>query len=778
MIKKLFIVLILSLLPCHAFAADKPVPRVLIALYNSHWESSPRSTLIHQFLEMPANHLGYDIQYADVMAPLPALGNNVAGIIIWFSSGSYVQNAATYLDWLNKAAREGKKIIILENAGISDASLKNPQILGKRNSILAYIGVRDDTSWIDLTYHTGISSIDKKMLGFERQLTSPYPPISGFHTLPESNAESHLRLRLAQDRHADMVITSPNGGFIAPGYAMYGEEKEQQQQTHLWYINPFLFLKESLGNVFFPAPDVTTLDGKRIFYSQIDGDGWNNITEIEKYQGENILSSEIIYREILKSYSDFAFNVALITGDIDPDCFEVPGSVNVAKEIFALPNVEASSHTYSHPLFWKFFEDYTPEKEKPLLKHYLLKPSEQFSAMQMLQKDISDSTWHSTGQKPVSDRKHDTVDHTQSATPTARYGINDTSEAEELKEYNYAPRSYACSTFSLQKEITGSAQTIKSLLPPGKTIRLLQWSGDAEPYEAALAMVARAGLLNINGGDSHFDSEYPSYSFVAPIGLKIGNYRQIYSSDNNEETYTDNWHDRFYGFRYLQSTIKNTESPIRISPFDLYFHMFSGEKQASLTAVKENLNFARTLNIIPITASNYASIANGFYSTDIGHEGDLSWHISNRGDLETVRFDNANRYTVDFRRSVGVLGQTWFQGSLYVALDPTISSAFVHLAALNQISEAHELYLVESRWKVKNLQRQKGTVTFEATGYGTGIMSWNAEAGITYLIDTRKDGKTSEITATSDNKGILSFSVPPLEQNQSAIITIRRQKPA
>jgi len=33
-----------------------------------------------------------------------------------------------------------------------------------------------------------------------------------------------------------------------------------------------------------PVPDVTTLDGRRMYFSHIDGDGWNNISEIEGYR--------------------------------------------------------------------------------------------------------------------------------------------------------------------------------------------------------------------------------------------------------------------------------------------------------------------------------------------------------------------------------------------------------------------------------------------------------------------------------------------------------------
>ena len=253
----------------------------------------------------------------------------------------------------------------------------------------------------------------------------------------------------------------------------------------------------------------------------------------------------------------------------------------MAREIFALPNVEPSSHTHSHPLFWQYFARYSREQEKALLNHYPQKPKDKFAP---------------PGSSVVSDNAKDGWDDppetAQKEEPPLKQGINDEPVDVVLKKYYQTPRSYACKPFSLDDEISGSITRINELAPEGKKVKLLQWSGDTSPFEKALAKTREAGATNINGGDSRFDNEYPSYSSVAPIGLKVGDERQIYSSNSNENTYTSLWTARFFGYRYLQTTVLNTESPMRVSPFNLYFHIFSGEKQASLNAVKENVEFA------------------------------------------------------------------------------------------------------------------------------------------------------------------------------------------
>src|SRR5262249_27095960 len=108
--------------------------------------------------------------------------------------------------------------------------------------------------------------------------------------------------------------------------------------------------------------------------SQIDGDGWNNVSEIPSYNKTGTLSAEVIRKEILEPYRDFAFDVGLITAETDINCYGVQNSESVARAIFALPNVEPSSHTHSHPVFWRFFSHYTLEKENPFLKLYPPRP--------------------------------------------------------------------------------------------------------------------------------------------------------------------------------------------------------------------------------------------------------------------------------------------------------------------------------------------------------------------------------------------------------------------
>lgn len=748
-------------------AEEKPIPRVLIGLYDSRVESNPRLTVIYRYLALPANHLGYDLNVYDVTSPLPTIGDNVAGIVLWFDDGTKVPDLYAYLKWLKSAMQQNKKILVIGNPGFESSQVREPQLKKMWNDILAYIGVQGDLDTDQLLYNAEIAYIDRTMVDFEREIKKPFPEISGYRVLVGSHSASHLRIHVNKtinDDNFDMVITGPHGGLVAPGYDIFerakqvtfqvetaADRKEREvkkfQVTQEWIVNPFTFLKTALDNEQFPIPDTTTLDGRRIFYSQIDGDGWNNISEIGKYRDNNIIAAEVIYREILQPYTDFAFTVGLISEDIDPQCFGVPDSEKVAREIFALPDVEPSSHSYSHPLYWQFFKDYTPEKEYPYLKYYPLRPKEKTSAVDIFEKWASNKNFLSKPTPPEATKNDSTNNNPHR------------SEQEILKEdFSNMPRSYACTPFKLEQEIYTAIDIVKKLSPPDKTVRLLQWPGNTSPFEEAIAMSRKAGLLNLNGGDSRFDGEFPSYSFVAPIGLKVGHERQIFSSNSNEETYTDNWTDRFYGYIYLKNTVIKTDNPIRVNPFNVYFHMFSGQKEASLNAVKNNLDFARTQDIIPITASDYASIADGFFSSEIIPDGENRWHIRNRGDLSTVRFDEAQNLSINFDKSHGVMGQSWYNGSLYVALDPAIKDATVSVyKGRGEYAQIPDL--VQSRWQIRNLKHINDAVEFEAYGYGSSDMIWQGMPDTEYQITMLSKGNSSSITVHSNSKGLIPIAI-------------------
>jgi hypothetical protein len=221
--------------------------------------------------------------------------------------------------------------------------------------------------------------------------------------------------------------------------------------------------------------------------------------------------------------------------------------------------------------------------------------------------------------------------------------------------------------YSVETETAGSIRYIEErLLPPGKRVRLFQWSGSTRVTEDAIAVLARLGVPNINGGDTMRDREWPSYTRVAPLMRQVGRQWQTYTSASNENLYTNLWTGPFYGYRHVVETFENTEKPRRVAPVNLYYHFYSAERVASLASLRYVHEWVGRQPLARLFTSEYLAVVDGFRTARIARTAP-GWRVWDHGALRTVRFDDT-RAGVDLARSQGVLGFVHHQGSLYVHL--------------------------------------------------------------------------------------------------------------
>jgi hypothetical protein len=259
---------------------------------------------------------------------------------------------------------------------------------------------------------------------------------------------------------------------------------------------------------------------------------------------------------------------------------------------------------------------------------------------------------------------------------------------------------------------------------------------------------------------SRFDSEYPSISNLAPL-TAVDPDHVINQPISAETAYYEVGRVGESAFSALRETLANTESPLRLKPFSLGYHAYAGEYPGLLRSVKARLREARSTALTPVSANRYARIVDGFFSARIDRIGSAAWRISNRGELQTVRFDAAEG-EVDFRSSIGVIGQRRIGTTLYVALDETIEPVVVFLVppTLSR-SPSRGFVLVESRWLVRNVVKDDCRLSFEAQGYGEGSFTWSDAAPGRYMILADRAGQ--EIwrhTAEADAAGKLTFVIP------------------
>ncbi|MGE3510539.1 MAG: hypothetical protein AB7N65_16835 [Vicinamibacterales bacterium] len=691
-----------------AAARARPVARTILALYDSRWTPDPRESAIHAMAEMPLNHLGLVVRYHDIRSgfPAPETLGDVRGVLTWFATDG-LPSPRVYLRWLGAVIDAGMSVAIIGAVGglKDEGGALIPT--DDANRVLMRIGWRIDGTWHTTTTGARFEVSDPAMIGFERPLPVVAPPYATVRvTARDTRAVLRVGVPGRPALQSDLVIVGPRGGYVAPGYA-YFSDGAPEREFRQWYLNPFEFFRVAFGTDEVPKLDTTTLNGRRIYYSHIDGDGWRNLTQIEPERTRFGSAARVVLERIVRRHPDLPVTVGAIIADLDPTWSGTAESLSAAKAFYALDHVEPAIHTYSHPLEWRAFES-------------------------------------EVGAGGLEPRR--TILHGPDVTHADSTAL---------------ARSYDKQPFAIEREIDHAAAFVNRLLPPGRRVALVQWSGDTRPFRAAVERARRAGLANINGGDTRFDPDFPSIAWVSPLGSRVDGELQVYASNSNENTYTNLWRERFFGFGLLRRTVLNTGAPRRLKPFNLYYHMYSGERLASLNAVLANLALARALPLAPIEASRYSRLVEGFFSAVVESEGQSAWRIRQRGAVQTIRFDDQAAASVDWVRSRGVIGQRRELGSLYVFLEEADAAPLVALTS-NARGEPDRPYLVESRWRVHHVRHEGEVLRYGTDGFGPGEARWHWPLSGDVELRWRVEGASISggLRLSPDDAGMLSVRLP------------------
>jgi hypothetical protein len=228
----------------------------------------------------------------------------------------------------------------------------------------------------------------------------------------------------------------------------------------------------------------------------------------------------------------------------------------------------------------------------------------------------------------------------------------------KLKGYN---------KLNLKKETIGSVNYVRAFSKASKhQEKMLFWSGDCQPPKEVLAYVEREGILAINGGDTTINKSNPTLSYVAPFGIQREDYWQVYTAQQNENVFTNDWLGPFWAYRKVIETFKMTEKPHRIKPINIYYHTYAASKLAAFNALKEVYEWALNERTSKLYTSQYIKKTTDFYRTVIAKV-DGGFELRNSGELRTVRF--GEQMEIDIKSSRGVAGYIYENGQTYVTLD-------------------------------------------------------------------------------------------------------------
>lgn len=310
------------------------LPRRVLIIYDSLEAPALNYANAHRFLQMPLNHLGYMVDYADANQELPKniLTDRYAGIVSWFSGSLQERAGKTLPRWLHARITEGLPIAVIGNFGFSPE-----QGLSRSLGLAA-----------ELSPATGTVQISKShsMLGFETPARASRNQIPPFR-LNDPSAQALIEIRDEKNQPFIGGALTPWGGFILDPYVLL----EIPGTEHVkWVVDPFAFLVAALRLPALPVPDITTENGRRLFFSHIDGDGFPSLAE----QAGSPPAAEVLLKEVLERYR-VPTTMSVIESEVSPDGLYPklsPKLEAIARRMFALPHVEIASHTYAHPFLW------------------------------------------------------------------------------------------------------------------------------------------------------------------------------------------------------------------------------------------------------------------------------------------------------------------------------------------------------------------------------------------------------------------------------------------
>ncbi len=350
--------------------AETEIPRQVLMLYKRSEAKSLDKSVLFNRAAVILEYLGLVPVYQVIEEGLPTdkAMEKIHSIVTWHNA-PYMENAEAYGDWMLRQIDHGKRVAILGQYGASIDG-KTQKKVTNQTDVFEALGIEFvDRGPRRQERVPKVRIADHQMLEFEHKFEAE--KMSYEDTYRSINPKNQVFFSF-DDRdygNVDFGIITENGGvsmeqtpFYFPAHdskrlklvnmALQGEvppEIAEQPTTGAWNINPYRFFTAALGLEDFIAPDVTTLNGSRIFYAHIDGDALGSVSLIDGAH----FAGTYIYEDILKKYDDIPTSVSVITKNVEKlgNKYFHPG-ITLARKIYQLDNVDMAVHTATHPFDW------------------------------------------------------------------------------------------------------------------------------------------------------------------------------------------------------------------------------------------------------------------------------------------------------------------------------------------------------------------------------------------------------------------------------------------
>jgi hypothetical protein len=347
--------LLLAALAVSASAA--PEPRTVLALYlpgqipGKHKDTAYLP--LHQQAELPLNQAGLVVEWLDVSKPLPdpASRPDVRGTLAWFAAERSFDDSRPLCKWLDEGAKRGWKTVFLGAIGLYKKDSVKDTLPTECKELFKTLGFELGGTHAVEPLDVAVATASA-MIGFERRpdlSEKGFVPMS--RMLPGVSGSAELKLKAVSDdlpwKELHPIAVTARGALGLDPFFFY-QNNEMEPAQFRWIVDPFSFFAKAFGTEGLPRPDASTLSGRRLFFTHVDGDGFFNASEVDRTR----LSGEVFLRELVEKMTDMPFTLSLIAGYYDLALYNDAASIDLSRRALRRPNVEPAAHAYSHPLVW------------------------------------------------------------------------------------------------------------------------------------------------------------------------------------------------------------------------------------------------------------------------------------------------------------------------------------------------------------------------------------------------------------------------------------------
>jgi hypothetical protein len=250
---------------------------------------------------------------------------------------------------------------------------------------------------------------------------------------------------------------------------------------------------------------------------------------------------------------------------------------------------------------------------------------------------------------------------------------------------------------------------------------------------------------------------------VSGLGLRRGAGLQVFAPNQNENVYTNNWTGPFYGYQRVIETFELTESPRRLKPINIYYHVYSASKAASLNALHRVYAWALAQPVVPVHASDYARKVLDFHRAAIARdwrESRLTWRVRSGDDLRTLRLPaDAAVSLADSRNLAGSA--------------PGPAGRYLHLTAAEATVVAGAdpdppVQVREAAGRIDDFERSAGGIRFALSAYTDSRFTLSAARHCRARIDGRD---AAPVSSRGDE---LTYELPAARPAAGSAATTRR----